>query len=107
MTTEVKDNTDMLRFEISFNGELAGFAEYERANGSIAFLYTEVDPLFRGRGFGHKLVSSAVDASRKAGLSIEPQCSFVRSYLNAEARRAAVDATAPLHEGHTTDENDS
>ena len=91
MTVLVKDNEEMLRYEISFDGELVGFVEYERGPGSIAFLYTEIDPRYRGRGFGHRLVAHAVETSREAGLSIEPQCAFVRTYVD---RHPAVPSAA-------------
>jgi predicted GNAT family acetyltransferase len=74
-------------YEISADGEPAGFTEYAAPGsrnakpGEIAFLHTEIDPAFGGQGLGGKLIGFALDDARKQGLAVIPYCPFVRSYL--------------------------
>ena len=45
--TAVRRNDDTSRYEITVDGTLAGFAEFERRPGAIRFTHTEVDPASR------------------------------------------------------------
>lgn len=78
---EVKDNADESRYEIHVDGELAGFTQYRQRPAGLAFIHTEIDDRFEGRGLGSKLVSHALDDARKRGLAVLPLCPFVRSYI--------------------------
>ncbi|MGP4016175.1 GNAT family N-acetyltransferase [Saccharopolyspora sp. 5N708] len=79
---EIVDNTDAARFEIRADGKLAGFTEYRLTEKSIAFLHTEIDSHFEGRGMGSALVRGALDAARQRGLAVLPHCPFVRSWIS-------------------------
>jgi len=46
----VVDVPDRSRFEVRVDGEVAGFTEYRRCPGLIAFVHTLIDPRFEGRG---------------------------------------------------------
>jgi predicted GNAT family acetyltransferase len=84
VTTEEVDVADVpgrSRFEVRVDGELAGFTEYRRQPGVIAFVHTEIDPGFEGRGLASVLVRSALSAARSEGLSVLPFCPFVRGYI--------------------------
>lgn len=81
MGAEVKDNPAEHRFEISVDGELAGFTVYRQRPGIRAFIHTEVDASHEGQGLGGKLVSAALDASRKAGDEVLPFCPFVLHFI--------------------------
>ncbi|MEY9968525.1 putative GNAT family acetyltransferase [Streptacidiphilus sp. MAP12-16] len=81
MTTSVADNPDRSRFEITDDGTLAGFAEYNRYETEIAFIHTEIDPAFEGRGLGGQLARAALDAARDQGLTVLPYCPFIRSWM--------------------------
>ncbi|MEV7948752.1 GNAT family N-acetyltransferase [Streptomyces rubiginosohelvolus] len=81
MTTRVADNTDESRFEIFDGGELAGFVEYHRFRDEIAFLHTEIDPRFGGRGLAGTLARSVLDEARKQELKVLPFCPFIRGWL--------------------------
>ena len=70
------------RFEIRAAGEPAGFADYHRRRGLIAFVHTEVAPAFEGRGVAGRLISSALDNARQAGLAVLPFCPYVRGYIS-------------------------
>ena len=55
----VADNPRERRYEIHLNGELAGYCAYQRRPGTIVFTHTEVEPRFRGRGVGSRLIAAA------------------------------------------------
>jgi predicted GNAT family acetyltransferase len=61
------------------DGEIAGFTEYRRRPGLIAFIHTLIDPRFEGQGLGSQLVRTALSEARSDGLSVLPFCPFVRS----------------------------
>ena len=58
------DNADLHRYEIRVDGELAGFVQYRRRPGLIAFIHTEIDTRFEGQGLGSKLIASVLDEPR-------------------------------------------
>lgn len=105
MTDElVTDNTAAERFEIHVDGDLAGYAVYERSHpeGSaptIALTHTVVETRYEGQGIGSALARGAMDAARTAGEGVLPFCPFVRSWIQRhpayldlvpEDRRAAL-----------------
>ncbi len=64
---------DRSRFEAHLDGDLAGFAEYQLAEGLIVFTHTEVDESFEGRGVGSALARAARPiASSTTALKREP-----------------------------------
>ncbi|OKI12677.1 GNAT family N-acetyltransferase [Streptomyces sp. CB03911] len=81
MTTTVTDNPGRSRFEITEDGELAGFAEYFRHENELAFIHTEIDPAFAGRGLAGVLARAALDAARERGADVLPYCPFIRGWL--------------------------
>jgi predicted GNAT family acetyltransferase len=81
MATEVSDNATRSRYEISDDGVTAGFAEYHLHGDVIAFIHTQIDDEFGGRGFGSTLIEGALDDARRRGLTVQPFCSFVRKFI--------------------------
>src|SRR5262249_6892598 len=79
--TRVADEPDRSRFEVRDGDELAGFSEYHRRPGLIAFTHTEIDPRFEGRGLASELIRTALSEARAEGLAVLPFCPFVRSYI--------------------------
>jgi len=77
----VVDEPERSRFEIRVDGDVAGFTEYRRRPGLIAFIHTLIDPRFEGRGLASQLVRTALLEARSDGLSVLPFCPFVRSYI--------------------------
>lgn len=77
----IADNGAERRYEIRVGGELAGFTEYEPRPGGIAFVHTEVDDRFEGRGLGSRLIAFALDDVRRQGLAVTPICPFVKGYI--------------------------
>jgi uncharacterized protein len=83
MTPTVTDVPERGRFEIDVDGGVAGFAEYRRGPGVIAFVHTEIDPAHDGAGLGTLLVTAALDTARAQGLAVLPFCAFVRGFIDA------------------------
>ena len=77
----VIDVPDRSRFEIRVDGEVAGFTEYRRRPGLIAFIHTLTDARFEGQGLASGLVRTALSEARSDGLSVLPFCPFVRAYI--------------------------
>ncbi|MEV0523842.1 GNAT family N-acetyltransferase [Streptomyces sp. NPDC050439] len=81
MESRVANNPDRSRFEVFDGDELAGFAEYHRYQDEIAFIHTEIDPRFEGRGLGGVLARAALGAAREQGLGVLPFCPFIRGWI--------------------------
>ncbi|WP_026414706.1 GNAT family N-acetyltransferase [Actinomadura oligospora] len=83
MNKIVKDAPDQSRYEITVDGELAGFAEYElRAKGRIVvFTHTETLPGFEGQGVGGALARGALDDVRAGGRTLIPLCPFIKGWI--------------------------
>jgi uncharacterized protein len=81
----IADAPDRERYEIAVDGALAGFAQYRRRPGLLAFVHTEIDPAFAGRGLASQLIGFALDDARAHDLAILPFCPFVNGYLEKHA----------------------
>jgi predicted GNAT family acetyltransferase len=77
---DVVDNTAEQRFELTVEGHLAA-AYYQRADGVITFVHTEVPSELGGKGVGSKLVKGALDLVRAEGLKVIAECPFVKGWI--------------------------
>lgn len=80
---QVAHEPDNNRYAIYLGETLAGFADYRptaRGEGR-AFVHTEIDKAFGGRGLAGTLVTQALTDTRDAGLRIVPYCPFVVAWL--------------------------
>jgi predicted GNAT family acetyltransferase len=77
------DAPERERYEIYVEGALGGFTLYKSRPGIMAFMHTEVDEGFRGRGLGDRLIAYALDDARERGLAVLPFCPFVRSFIQS------------------------
>lgn len=82
MTIVVRDHPDKNRYEVYAGDDLAGFTQYRLKPGEIAFVHTETDPAFAGRGLAKQLVREALDDVRKRGLAVLPFCPYVKSFIS-------------------------
>ena len=80
MDVDVVHRPEQSRFEAEVEGDVA-FLVYERTGGSAVMTHTIVPRELEGRGIAGHLARTAVDWARAEGLDIEPQCSYVRSWL--------------------------
>ncbi|MEY9877792.1 putative GNAT family acetyltransferase [Streptacidiphilus sp. MAP12-33] len=81
MDQRVVNNQAESRFEIFSGDELAGFAQYHRFRDEVAFIHTEIDPRFEGKGLGSALARAALDTVRDAGQHVLPFCPFIRGWI--------------------------
>jgi predicted GNAT family acetyltransferase len=77
----VSDAPERERFEITVDGELAGFLVYRSRKGLLALTHTEVEERFGGRGLGGRLARFAPDQAREQGLAVLPFCPFVNEWI--------------------------
>jgi uncharacterized protein len=80
-TIEVVDQPERDRYEISLEGEPAGFTAYVLRSGLIAFVHTEIDERFQGRGLADRLIGDALDDARRRELTVLPFCPFVQGFM--------------------------
>jgi predicted GNAT family acetyltransferase len=79
---EVRDNPAEQRFEAYVDGGLAGFTAYQREDGTIWLLHTEVDDAFEGKGVGSSMVRQVLDGLRaEPALKVKVTCPFVSSWI--------------------------
>ena len=84
---KVQHHPDRGRFEIQMAGETA-FAEYHDHGPVLVMTHTFVPPALRGKGLAGCLVQRALDFARQCGKKIDPQCSYVASYLDQHPEHA-------------------
>ncbi len=82
----VTDHPESGRFEITVDGELAGFANYHRVAGNLDFTHTEIDDRFEGQGLGSTLIRAGLEAARERAMGVLPHCPFVRSFIERHAQ---------------------
>jgi predicted GNAT family acetyltransferase len=78
------------RYEITTEGELAGFVTYRDHGGTRTLLHTEIDPAFEGRGLASRLIRAVLDDLREKGLGLLPVCPFVRAFLDKQPEYVAL-----------------
>ncbi len=81
MDMAVTDHPDEARYELTVDGERAGFVTYRESPGVLALLHAEVDPARERRGLGSALVRGALDDMRARGLAVRPVCPFVQWFI--------------------------
>lgn len=82
--TDVTNNPAEKRYELTVDGHIAA-TYYKISDGIITFVHTEVPKELGGKGIGSKLIRGALDQVRAAGLSVVPQCPFVKAYIEKHA----------------------
>nr|BFF24644.1 hypothetical protein GCM10025732_26090 [Glycomyces mayteni] len=93
MAVEVTDAPDRHRWEARIDGELVGFAQYEREDGAITFFHTEVER--EGAGVGTALVRASLDAARGAGSGCTPCAPSTPDGSSATPSTATSSTTGP------------
>ncbi|MDR6974303.1 putative GNAT family acetyltransferase [Streptomyces sp. 3330] len=76
----VREVTDHQRLEAYVDGRLAGIAEYLPAKRLIAFVHTEVDPEFEGRGVGSALARAGLDMVKRTDTRFLAVCPFIAGW---------------------------
>jgi uncharacterized protein len=81
MATTVTDNPERGRFEISVDGELAGYSAYEASGQSVIVAHTEIDEEYEGRGLAGTLVREMLESLRDSGRTVIPLCEFTAGFI--------------------------
>ena len=81
MELKVADNPEQARYEITADGEVAGYVTYQLSDGVIDFQHTRTDDKFRGHGIGGRLIQSSLDSARQRHLAVLPTCPFTRRWI--------------------------
>jgi len=86
----VRDVPTDERYEIEVDGVTAGYTMYRTRADLIAFVHTEVDTRFQGRGLADRLIGFALDDARSRGLAVLPFCPFVRAFIERNKEYAEL-----------------
>jgi predicted GNAT family acetyltransferase len=70
------------RYELFVGSDLASWADYTEAGGSLVLHHTETDERFRGRGLAARVVAFALDDVRERGRTVVPACWFVADFID-------------------------
>lgn len=71
------------QFYIADGDEICAKMTYaQTGNTSITINHTEVDDLYKGKGFGIMLLEEAINFIRKNNLKVIPLCPFVKAAIN-------------------------
>ncbi|GAB5559391.1 MAG: GNAT family N-acetyltransferase [Synoicihabitans sp.] len=87
MNESVSHDPNQHRFTIEIDGH-TGLIDYIDQGAVWALTHTYVPVELRGQGVAAKLVEAAFDAARKAGVKIDPQCSYVATYMQRHSETA-------------------
>lgn len=90
----VIENRAANRFETRDGETLAGFADYLRTAELVAFVHTEVDPAFEGRGVGSLLARAGIESVRADGLRVLAVCPFIAGWLSRHPQYADLEYRA-------------
>jgi predicted GNAT family acetyltransferase len=77
--SDVKDNTENHRFELVRDPR--AHIEYHRNGNRLTLIHTEVPEDLGGQGLGGVLVKGALEEARQQHLTIVPECSYARHWL--------------------------
>jgi predicted GNAT family acetyltransferase len=78
---EMADAPERERYELSLDGDVAGYSAYRARPDLIAFVHTEVDERLQGRGLADRLIRFALEDARTRGLAVLPFCPFVKAFI--------------------------
>ncbi|MGO0575780.1 GNAT family N-acetyltransferase [Ornithinimicrobium panacihumi] len=96
MSTDISRQTGPDRFEITVDGQVAGFAQFVDHDGRRVFFHTETRPEFSGQGLAGQVVEHALAATRDEGLRIVAVCPYVKKWLEThEGYGDLLDAATP------------
>ena len=68
------------RFTTELDGNRAEL-DYTLAGGVMTITHTGVPPAIGGRGIAAELMEAALSAARESGWSVNPACSYAKTYL--------------------------
>ncbi len=69
------------RYNMTVDGEDAGFAQFEQSDTHIAFTHTEVRDAFQGQGVASQLAAEVIADAVARDLTMIPLCAYMARYL--------------------------
>lgn len=70
-------------FFIANGNEICAKMTYSKAGSELIIIdHTEVDDLYKGKGFGMMLLEEAVNFARRNHLKVIPLCPFAKATIN-------------------------
>ena len=90
MDGDVRRNEEASRYELVLDGAVVGIADFVMADEVMVLPHTVIDPDRRAQGLGDLLVEGVLADARKRGNAVDPQCWFVREYLDRHPDAADV-----------------
>src|SRR5699024_5016213 len=99
----VNHNPEESRYEITVDGQLAGFSQYldteTEGTAQRILFHTEVGKAFGGRGLASTLTREAIGQAVSEGKRVVPMCSYVQKWVETHDDHADhIDAVTPEHE---------
>ncbi len=79
MASQIRNNTQLNRFELEAEGKIA-FTAYALSQGAIEFKHTLVPPELEGKGIGSALAKYVLEFAKANGLEAIVTCPFIRSW---------------------------
>lgn len=93
MAVEITHNLDSQRYEITVDGERAGFVDAREEGNTVVFPHTLIQEKFEGQGLARQLVIFALDDVRARGKLVVPHCSYVKRFIERNAEYQDLLAT--------------
>jgi hypothetical protein len=81
---EIVDNIVMHRFEMLIGDNIA-VAYYQKQDGSVVLLHTEVRQRFSGQGVGSRLAHTVFETLKARGRRVIEKCPFMSSYATTHS----------------------
>ena len=78
---EVVDNPQRSQYEVLVDGDVVGFAAYNRTPDGVILPHVEVQADLNGQGIGSALAKGTLDDIRRQGLQAVPLCPFIVDYV--------------------------
>ncbi|GAA1336531.1 GNAT family N-acetyltransferase [Arthrobacter roseus] len=74
-------NEERNRYEITVDGDVAGFIDFREGEGYMDFVHTEVKENFSGQGLAGQLTKGAVSDAVSTGAMVKPTCTYVAKWF--------------------------
>lgn len=86
---DIKDNTQLSRFELEIEGQLA-VVDYILKDNVYSIPRVYVPRQLEGKGIGSKVLKQSLDIIEKRGAKIVPICPFVGAYLKRHPEKKSL-----------------
>lgn len=81
MAAEVRENSELHRFELPIEGDAVAAAYYRIEDGRLILTHTEVPTEYSGQGIATQLAAGTFDLLRKSGRKAVLKCPFMGEFF--------------------------